>query len=68
MPSLPNHPEPFVIAKLRSPARYAIVESVGADKRILCLMDDKADADQMAIELRGKGVMATACRTRVPVR
>jgi hypothetical protein len=60
-----SEPEPFEVAQLPRPAKYAVVETLADDRRILCLMDDKADADQIALELRSHGVMATACRTVV---
>ncbi|MGA3220113.1 MAG: hypothetical protein ABSE77_13725 [Acidimicrobiales bacterium] len=59
----PTEPEPFEVARLPRPAKYAIVETVVDARRILCLMDDKAEATQMARELRRHGVVATACRT-----
>lgn len=45
------------------PARYAVVEGHGPARRVLCLMDDSADADALALELRRKGIIASACRT-----
>ena len=51
VPAFPTPPEPFVVAKLRSPSRYAIVETVGDDQRILCLVDDKGEAARLAFEL-----------------
>ncbi len=66
VPAFPSQPEPFVVAKLRSPSKYAIVETMGEDQRILFLVDDKGEATQLAFELRGRGVKAMACRTRSP--
>jgi hypothetical protein len=59
--------EPVEVAMGRMPpAKYAVVEALEGEHRILCLTDDEAEASEIALELRRRGVKATARRTLSP--
>ena len=45
-------------------SRFAIVETMHNGQRVLCFMEDQVEATEMARELRRRGVMAGAFRTR----
>jgi hypothetical protein len=57
-----EHMKPIHIATGRTPARYAVVEALQDDDRVLCLTDDEAEASDLAFELRRRGIEATARR------
>jgi precorrin-6B methylase 1 len=46
----------------RTPAKFAVVEALEDDHRVLCLTDDEAEASHLAFELRRRGINATARR------
>ena len=56
--------EPIEVVIGRSPAKYAVVEALANGHRALCLTDDESEADEIALELRNRGIKATAYRTR----
>ena len=53
---------PIELAIGRTPAKFAVVEAVQDDHRVLCLTDDEAEASDLASELRSRGIKATARR------
>jgi precorrin-6B methylase 1 len=53
---------PIELAIGRTPAKFAVVEAVQDDHRVLCLTDDEAEASDLASELRRRGIKATARR------
>ena len=54
--------EPIELALGRTPAKYAVVEALQDDHRVLCLTDDEAEASDLAFELRRRGIEASARR------
>jgi precorrin-6B methylase 1 len=56
--------EPIEGVLRRTPASYAVVETVPNGRRVLCLTDDDTDAHEIAFELRRRGIQAAACRVR----
>ncbi len=52
----------------RSPAKYAVVETLPNEHRILCLTDDEVEASEIALELRRRGIRAIAHRTPMAQR
>jgi predicted nucleic acid-binding protein len=56
--------EPIELVMGSSQARFAVVETLPNEHRILCLTDDEAEASEIALELRRRGIRAVAHRTR----
>jgi precorrin-6B methylase 1 len=54
------------VITLRTPARYAVVEELPNEHRVLCLTDDETEANEIATELRRRGIKAIAVGTHVP--
>ena len=51
------------LSAVRSRSQFAVVETTRDGQRVLCFMDDPAEATELAAELRRRGVGAGAFRT-----
>jgi hypothetical protein len=56
--------EPIELVTGRPLARFAVVETLPDEQRILCLTDDESEASEIALELRSRGIRAIARRTQ----
>ena len=51
------------LSTVRARSQFAVVETTRDGQRVLCFMDDPAEATELAAELRRRGVGAGAFRT-----